>query len=334
MARHSKRFNLIVEQAEDEISAINMAIGAWYAGGRALVNTSGGGFALMEEAVSLAGVSETPLVIHVAQRVGPATGMPTRTEQADLFLTLHAGHGEFPRVIYAPGNVEEAFNLTRMAFHVADRYQIPVFILTDHYLMDTYYNMPEGWLDFNMPEYFVVEADGDYMRYLITESGVSPRGIPGWGKGLIRADSHEHDEEGYITEDPDIRMSMALKRMRKDHTLREIVLPPSTTFTGEEDYLVVCWGSTKEIVKEAVEKLGRDNVAFMHLAQVYPLHEQVVEAVESVRKVICVENNITGQLATLLAYHTARRDFRCILKFDGRPFSVEEVTERLEEECV
>ena len=175
LSQRSNEFDIIAEQAEDEISAINMAIGAFYAGARSMVTTSGGGFALMEEGVSLAGILETPIVIHLAQRPGPATGLPTRTQQGDLELALYSGHGEFPRIIFAPGSIEDAFYLTQKAFNLADKYQIPVFILTDQYLMDSYYNTRCFDVSQLNIEKHIVKTTTDYKRYKLTDDGISPR---------------------------------------------------------------------------------------------------------------------------------------------------------------
>ena len=201
LAKHSEEFGVVVEQAEDEISAINMVQGAWYAGARAMTTTSGGGFALMEEGISLSGIAEVPVVIHLAQRPGPATGLPTRTEQGDLNLALYAGHGEFPRIIFAPGNFKDGICLTQKAFNLADKYQVPVIILTDQFFIDSYQCIEKiDFSNFKIQNY-ITKTGKDYIRYKNTEDGISPRGIPSYGEGFVRFDSHEHDEEGFITED-------------------------------------------------------------------------------------------------------------------------------------
>ena len=218
------------EQAEDEIAAINMVLGASYAGVRAMAATAGGGFALMQEAVSLAGMTETPVVITVAQRPGPATGFPTRTEQGDLNFVLHAGHGEFPRIIFAPGSIGETIELARRSFDLADRYQIPVFILTDQYFADSVQIVEEEFpLEVGSREY--AEFDQTYRRYRLTEDGISPITYPGLTDALVKLDSDEHDEEGKITEDREMRVRMVDKRLKK-RTLfeKEAVLP---TFYGD-----------------------------------------------------------------------------------------------------
>ena len=330
LAKHASGLGLVVEQAEDEISAANMALGSWYAGGRAMVTTSGGGFALMVEALSLAGCIESPLVVHVAQRPGPATGLPTRTEQADLEHVLYSGHGEFPRLVLAPGSIEEGFTLSRHAFHMADKYQVPVIILTDqHYLEST---CTAGGLDVSATssESFIVETDAAYRRYLFTKSGVSPRGIPGFGRGLVCVDSDEHDEAGFITEDSRTRTGMVEKRLQKLKGLEKECIEP--TLMGGEDYrhLVVGWGSTAGVVREALSVLGRKDLSFLHFSQVYPLHPNAASLIGRAQKKIVIENNATSQFARLVRMHTGIAFDAAILKFDGWPFLLEEVVERLE----
>ncbi len=331
LARGAKDFGIIAEQAEDEIAAMNMAIGAWYAGARAMVTTSGGGFALMTEGLSLAGMVESPIVIHLAQRPGPATGLPTRTEQADLELALYAGHGEFPRIVLTPGKIEDAFYLAQKAFNLADRYQVPVFILTDQYFVDSYYNTDCPDLsDINIDKH-IIKTDADYKRYKLTANGISPRGIPGFGEGLVAVDSDEHDEAGHITEDLDLRTRMVDKRLRKSELLKNEIIPPE--LVGSEDYknLVVCWGSTYNIVREAVKKLGRDDIAFLHFKQVYPLPSETSNYLQKAQRTIMVENNATSQFAKLIKLHTGIDIKDKILKYNGLSFYVEELAEKLNE---
>ena len=329
LAKQAQGFGIIAEQAEDEIAAMNMAIGAWYAGARAMVTTSGGGFALMTEGLSLAGMLESPIVIHLAQRPGPATGLPTRTEQADLELALYAGHGEFPRIILAPGKIEDGFHLTQKAFNLADKYQVPVFILTDQYYVDSCYNTTFPDLsDINIEKH-IVKTEVDYKRYKLTASGISPRGIPGFGQGLVAVDSDEHDEAGHITEDLDLRTKMVDKRLRKFELLKEEIIQPE--LVGPESYknLVVCWGSTYNIAKEAVKNLGRDDVAVLHFKQVYPLPDETMDYLQRAKKRIIIENNATAQLAKLIRLNTGIDIENRILKYNGLSFSVEELTEGL-----
>jgi 2-oxoglutarate ferredoxin oxidoreductase subunit alpha len=331
LAKHGKTFDIIAEQAEDEIAAINMGLGAWYAGARAMVTTSGGGFALMTEGVSLAGMLESPMVIHLAQRPGPATGLPTRTEQGDLELALYAGHGEFPRIIFAPGKIEDAFSLTQRAFNLADKYQVPVFILTDQYFIDSYYNTAIPDLSKTKIEKHITRMKKDYQRYEFTKNGVSPRGVPGFGDGLVVVDSDEHDTEGHITEDLDLRIRMVDKRLKKGELLKKDSIPPE--LTGPKNYknLIVCWGSTRNIAEEALQKLGRDNVALLHFKQVYPLPEETAGYLQKAEKTIIVENNAGSQFAKLIKLQTGIDIDNKILKYNGLSFFVEELAEKLKE---
>ena len=331
LAQNSERFGTIVEQAEDEIAAINMVVGAWYAGGRGMVSTSGGGFALMVEGLSLAAMLETPAVIHLAQRPGPATGVPTRTEQGDLLFALHAGHGEFPRVIYSPGNIEECFNLTRMAFNVADRHQVPAIILTDQYLVDSYYNLPSLDVKSTPVDRRIVETGPGYRRYELVDNGITPRGVPGYGSGLVYADSDEHDEEGHITEDFDVRRKMVDKRMAKGASLAGDSVEPLLLGNRDYDDLVIGWGSTHEMIAEAMLRLDLDAAAYLHFGQVYPVPGSTGDHLERAGRTVVVEGNATGQFNRLLKQETGMFADELILKWDGLPFSVELLTSRLGE---
>jgi 2-oxoglutarate ferredoxin oxidoreductase subunit alpha len=329
LAQNGRDFGIIAEQAEDEIAAINMAIGAWYAGARAMVTTSGGGFALMTEGVSLAGMLESPIVIHLAQRPGPATGLPTRTEQGDLELALYAGHGEFPRIIFAPGTLEDGFYLTQKAFNLADKFQVPVFVLTDQYFVDSYYNTKAFNLkDLKIEKYFL-ETPKAYRRYELTENGISPRGIPGLGKGLVCVDSDEHDQEGHITEDLELRTIMVNKRLKKLDSIKKEIIPP--TLWGPENYenLVICWGSTFNIVCETVNNLDRKDTAVLHFKQIYPLYYKTAELINKAGKTIVVENNATAQFARLLKNYADINVDHNILKYDGLCFASDSLAENL-----
>ncbi len=330
LSHQMNEFDIIVEQAEDEISAINMALGASYGGARAMVTTSGGGFALMTEGVSLSGMLELPVVIHLAQRPGPATGLPTRTEQADLELALYSGHGEFPRIIFAPGKLEDAFSLTQRAFNLADKFQIPVFILTDQYFMDSYSNVPIFDLKGMKVEKHIVKSDKEYRRYELSGNGISPRAIPGFGEGLVGVDSDEHDQEAHITEDLDLRGKMVEKRLRKLESIKKDVLPPE--LSGNRDYriLIVGWGSTYGVIKEALEKLDRKDISFLHFKQVYPLHEETKQYLKKTEKTIIVENNATSQFGKLIKLFTGMDIETKILKYNGLAFSVEELVDKIQ----
>jgi len=329
LAKMSKTHGILVEQAEDEIAAANMVIAAWYAGARGLVTTSGGGFALMCEAISLAGMIETPIVVHLGQRPGPATGLPTRTEQADLNLVLYAGHGEFPRVIYAPGSIEEAYELTAKAFNVADKFQIPVFVLTDQYLLDSYYlvdDLPK--MDI---ERHIVKTDANYRRYTVTEDGISPRGIPGYGEGLVRVDSDEHDEFGHITESSSVRRTMVEKRLRKMNKIIQEALPPKLSGPKDYEVLIVSWGSTYLIVEEALQSFLNHKIAHLHFSQVYPIHPSAKEYLEKAKRVIFIEQNATGQFANLVQQTFLIDTSERILKYDGYAYSVEQIAKAIRE---
>jgi 2-oxoglutarate ferredoxin oxidoreductase subunit alpha len=331
LSKHSKEFGIVAEQAEDEIAAVNMVVGAWYAGARGMVTTSGGGFALMEEGLSLAAMLEMPLVLHLAQRPGPATGLPTRTEQGDLELALYAGHGEFPRIIFAPGSLEQAFELTRRAFNLADKFQAPVFVLTDQYFIDSYYNIAALDASGLKVERHIVKTNKDYKRYKITKEGISPRGVPGYGDGQVVVDSDEHDEEGHITEDLDLRTKMVDKRLKRLEAMKKEALEPE--LLGSKDYqaLVVCWGSTYNAVKEALKRLGRNGVSALHFRQVYPLASKTAEYLKKAKELILIENNATSQFGKLIKLQTGIDIERKILKYNGLPFSVEEVLGGLKE---
>lgn len=327
----TNEFGVLVEQAEDEIAALNMVIGAWYAGARALTTTSGGGFALMTEAVSLAGITENPAVIHVAQRPGPATGLPTRTEQADLNLVLYAGHGEFPRIIFAPGKLATGVELMARAFHLADKYQVPVFMLSDQYWLESLAQTDTIVLPRNYAQNHIVETTRDYKRYAFDASGISPRGIPGFGKGFVKVDSDEHDEEGLLTEFFDMRVRMHEKRLNKFNLMKEDLLEPTIEGNPDKKNLVIGWGSTYGVISEIVS----DNPEFthVHFEHIYPLPDSIEDLLRNADKIIVVENNATGQFANLLQMTYGIKLNQRILKYNGEPFHVDELEQKLKEKA-
>jgi 2-oxoglutarate ferredoxin oxidoreductase subunit alpha len=333
LAKQAHTHGVVVEQAEDEISAINMALGSWYAGGRALVSTSGGGFDLMAEGLSLAGAIESPLVIHLAQRPGPGTGLPTRTEQGDLEIARYSGHGEFPRAILAPGSPEEAFACAAHAFTMADASQAPVFLLTDQYLLDTLYDLDPFVLPEFAPQPQIIATPINYQRYAPGLDGVSHRGIPGFGMGRVCVDSDEHDADGRITEDFEVRIAMVDKRLTKMRRLQEdyALLP---RLYGPTDYrrLIVGWGSTAAVVAEALAQLQPQATAFLHCVQVYPLSAALLEHLQQATEIIVIENNATGQFARLLRAERACTIHKEWHKYNGLAFSVAEVVELLQQE--
>jgi 2-oxoglutarate ferredoxin oxidoreductase subunit alpha len=323
----SAETGLVAEQAEDEISAVNMALGASFAGARSIVTTSGGGFALMVEGVSLAGITETPLVFVLVQRPGPATGLPTRTEQGDLFLAVHAGHGDFPRPVFAPGDAEDCFWLTHRAFDLAERTQGPVFVLSDQYLADSYRAVEPFDLD-ALPEVAAPilepENPGAYRRYAVTGDGLSPRAVPGYSTALVKADSDEHDEMGHIEESPQNRIIQQDKRMRKEAVALREVVPP--TLHGEEgaDVMLLCWGSTLGPALAAAEALLKEgtDASVLHFSQVNPLDEsQFMHWIEAAGTVVGVEGNPTGQFCRHLAACTGYQVKNLVLRYDGYPLT-------------
>ena len=327
--KNSKAFGLVVEQFEDEVSVINSAIGASFGGARSVVTTSGGGFDLMEEALSLAGMAEIPVVIHLAQRPGPSTGLPTRTMQSDFNLALYAGHGEFPRIILAPESIEDAFYLSSKAFNLAQKYQVPVFILTDQYLLDTYYLLDRNNLKGEKPQRYHIKADLDYKRYLLTENGISPFAIPGDSEGIIISNGNEHDEYGDTTEDEYYSRKMQEKRNKKVLSIEAEALMPK--FIGQEKYevLIYSWGSTYFVIKDALEAINDSRIAFVHYSQLYPINKESLEYFKNARYILGIEQNVTGQFGEFLKTKIYKPINRKILKYNGRAFYLEEIIEAI-----
>ncbi len=335
MAKYSRQFGILVEQAEDEIAAINMIIGASFCGARSMCATSGGGFALMVEGLSLAGMTETPIVAVVAQRPGPATGFPTRTEQGELEFVLSAGHGEFARVIYSPGTIEEAFFLVGKAFWIAEKYQVPVLILSDQHLAESYRDVPVLEPDKISSERFIIskkESAGikDYKRYALTDSGISPRAIPSWITDPVYADSDEHTEEGHISEDAFLRVKMVEKRFYKKMAgLENDLIEPVAGNIERAEVVFLGFGSTFGALKEVSEAF-KPKAGFCHLPQVWPFPKsKLTQIFKGAKKIITVENNAGAQLAKLLRRETGIMAAGSILKFDGRPFNSDYLAEQV-----
>lgn len=332
---HGERMGLVAEQAEDEIAAVIMAIGAGYAGARALVSTSGGGFALMVEGVSLAAMLETPVVVVVAQRPGPATGLPTRTEQADLDLVLYAGHGEFPRAIFAPGNLNQCFHLAHAAVDTAERFQSPVFLLTDQFLADSYRDVAPFDLASLSPVARPVTSVADpagYERYAVTPSGVSPRLLPGFTTATVVLDSDEHTPDGHLTEDLTVRVTMQDKRMRKLTGLTDAALPPDLYGDAVDATLLACWGSTLGAALEAAEMLTAkgEKAAVLHFSQVFPLSAQdFLPILGQAKRTVMVEGNYAGQLARLIRRETGYVFDGQVARYDGLPLTAAYICNRL-----
>ena len=330
LADQVKEQGIIVEQAEDEIAAINLALGASYAGVRAMTATSGGGFALMTEGLSLAGMTETPIVIAEVQRPGPATGLPTRTEQGDLLFVIHGGHGEFPRVVLTPGTPEQAFYLTNKAFHLAEKYQIPVIIQSDQYLADSEWTCSSLdmetllYQDYRLRDR-ALQAIPSYKRYARSDNGISPLAVPGASRHLVAVDSDEHDEEGHIIEDAQTRIAMVEKRLTSKMPLIRQEIDPPTYYGDGQEILLIGYGSTYGVIKEAVDHLAdRHRIGMLHFSEVcpFPLPEKFdfIALMKQAAFTLCVENNATGQFASLLRQETGFTCSAGINKYDGRPF--------------
>jgi len=332
------RLGIVTKHAEDEIAAVCMAIGAAHAGARAMTATSGAGFALMSEALGLAGMVELPLVLVVSQRGGPSTGLPTRTEQADLLFALHASHGEFPRIVLAPGTVEECFEAGWRSFNLAERYQTPVIVLLDQFLSASVKTVEPD--DFSLSDVVIdrgltltgAELDQltePYLRYQDTPSGVSPRAVPGHPKAVYAMTSDEHDEEGHITEELPNRILMMRKRMRKEQTAVADMGEPRLYEGDGEDLTLVCWGSTVGPAREAAQILsaGGIDVNVLHFSDLWPLPvKEVAAALGRCRRTLVVEQNYTGQLARWLRQVTGFTVDAVLHKFDGRPFSPQDIS--------
>ena len=327
MASMSKEFTLVVEQSEDEIAALNMVLGGWFSGARAMTSTSGGGFALMTEAISLSGVSETPAVVYLAQRPGPATGLPTRTEQGDLNLAIHSGHGYFGHIVLAPGDIQECIDYGYLAFELADRYQMPVIYLSDQYLADSI-SMIET-IDFSAYEQrrYMQATEVSYDRYTFNSTGIiSPRGIPGLGEGLVVSSSHEHDERGQSTESHQMRENMVKKRQQKiDLTVSEAFAPK---VLGQGSIAVIGWGSTKGAVDEALKELNDAELFQVHFSWVYPLNPEHLEILKTSKTNIVIENNTSGQFADILKSYDINIDHR-ILQSNGFSFFTDQLKDKL-----
>jgi len=329
-------YGIVVEQAEDEIAAINMVCGATYAGVPAMTTTSGGGFALMAEGVSLAGMLELPAFIMLGQRPGPATGLPTRTAQQDLRFAIHAGHGEFPRAVFAPGSLRQAYALTHRGLEIAHKYQTPVILLADQFLMDQQKNIPS--LDATLrpiDRHITNDAPDGYVRYAVTADGVSPRALPG-SAALVVCDSDEHTEDGHITEDLAARVRLQDKRMRKARGILAEALPPEWYGPRDAEHVLVAWGSTYGPCREAVDLLQAEGVsaAMLHFAQVWPIDAAAVRSIlhggdaQGPRRITCVEGNSAGQFASVLRECGVLAECELMLRYDGMPFTGGQIAAR------
>ncbi len=341
MAAKSREFDLVMVHAEDEIAAINMAVGAAYAGVRAMTATSGSGLCLMVEGIGLSGITETPIVIIDAQRPGPAVGLPTRTEQGDLQFVLHAHHGDFPRAVLAPASIEDAFWLTIKAFNWAERYQLPVVILTDQHLASSYATIDPPDLSQVTIDRGILLSEkennpSEYMRHRLTKSGISPRAFPGLGKALVVTDCDEHDEEGHLTEDARQRTAQVQKRLRKIFPLSKQTSTLRKYGSRVAEITLIGWGSTYGAIHEAVDILRKEgnSINMLHLNELWPFPgKAVIDAVSKARYSYVIESNATGQVAQLLKAETGYDVSGQILKFDGRPFTPAYIAEAVRKEA-
>ena len=333
LAAKSDKMGILVEQAEDEIAAINMAIGASFAGAKAMTATSGGGLALMVEAIGLAGMAEIPIVLVDVQRPGPATGLPTRTGQEDLKFVISTSPGEFPRMVIALRNHEDAFYQTVRAFDIAERYQIPVIILSDQYLGDSSATVKP----FDLNNLKISEPSRtnvtDYLRYRYSENGISERLIPGVTDQLVVADSDEHDEAGKITESAQVRNKMMDKRMKKLAVLESELQEPD--FLGPDNFetLLLGWGSMYGPLEEAIKILNSkqtNKYAALVFGDVYPLPDKLLKAkAKTAKTIINVEQNATGQLASVIKEYTGISCTSSILKYDGRQINAQQIVDEI-----
>lgn len=328
----------VVVQTEDEIAAITMAIGGALTGARSATATSGPGFSLMAEAMGWAGINEVPMVISLYQRAGPSTGLPTRHEQGDLQFAINAGHGEFPRIVFASGDIEESFYDTIKAFNFADRYQMPVIHVLDKAIANsvaTTKNLDpqKVRIERGALATSVSEADkgaaGNYLRFKLSENPISARVVLGTKDAIFWNTGDEHTEEGHITEDPELRINMMEKRMNKlDLVLKEIPDEDKAIAYGKGDIVIISWGSTKGVILDAMEKLHEEgiDVRFVHVRLMNPFpSELVTKMLSGASKVIGIEMNYTAQLGAVLRQNTGRDyDYR-VVKYNGRSMSLEEV---------
>jgi len=342
LAGQQKDYDLVVEQAEDELAALNMALGGSYSGIRSMSGTSGGGLALMNETIGLAGITETPVVVADVQRPGPATGLPTRTGQGDLLFAINSAQDDFPLMVIAPRDQEDLFYTGFRALNLADKYQIPVIILSDQFNADSSKNVKEFDFESLTIERNIISNDDqnadDYKRYKFTEDGISPRAYPGQFKGeTVLVDSDEHDEKGHIVEDAETRTKMVDKRARKiDKLIDEDLQEPN--YYGDEniDYLLLTWGSSYGPAREAVQLLKEDDikVGLLSFNDVWPLPKNKLKELAEDAELVTVELNSTAQFKSLIASETLIDVENSILKYDGRPFTGKEIYQRFLDEVI
>ncbi len=337
LAKHQRETGIMVHQPESEIGGVLATIGASYAGARAMIATSGGGFALMNEGISLSGMTETPLVLIEVMRSAPATGLPTWHEQGDLQFIVHSGHGDFPRVVLTPGDPEEAYWLTQLALNLAEKYQLLAFVISDKFLAETNYTVS----DFTNQEILPRErgeilrwVDGDFHRYQLTENGVSPRTIPGIENGEFVANSDEHNPDGFSVEGYNSdRNQQHPKRIKKMELAARELPSPKIYGPKRADLTLISWGSNKGPIIDAVEIFNQQNkkkkVNYLHFSAVYPWSKKFERAIKKVKNPLLVENNYSAQFGKLIRQETGLEIKNKFLKYDGRPFYRQELIEKI-----
>jgi 2-oxoglutarate ferredoxin oxidoreductase subunit alpha len=343
LAPLDRKYKMVVIQVENEIAAVNMVAGASYAGARTMTATSGGGFCLMTEGLGMIGMTETSPVIVLVQRPGPSTGLPTYTAQGDLRFAIHASQGEFPRVVIAPGNVEECFCKTMEAFNLAEKFQIPALIISDKYLAESHgtaepFDQNRIGIDrgnlITEDEYM---GEEEYKRHKFMENGISPRAMPGTKGAIVRTNADEHNELGYTTEDPVLSTKMADKRFKKlDALNKELENYETVKLYGPEEAeaTILAWGSTKGPIREAMKSLSEEDITVNYLQIVYlaPFPAgKIQRIIQSAKKTIVVENSKTSQLSSLIREHLLTTVDHKILKYDGRPFNPEALSRSIKE---
>lgn len=339
LAEVQHQTGMLVKQVDDEIAAAQMAIGSMFMGTRALTGTSGGGFDLMTESVSLAGMTETPFVCILGQRPGPATGLPTWTSAGDLFLAVFSGHGEFPRVVIAASDAISAYRVTQEAFNLAELYQLPVIVLTEKQIAESAFMVSAFPADPAITRGIVADGATEHPeldqlkpsdRFALTESGVSLRWLPGQADATYVANSDEHLPDGSLTEDAEPSKAMMDKRMKKLETLKATLPEPELFGPTDAEITLIGWGSLKQSVVDALAILTADGMSnrynYLHFEYMFPLKTETFLAVtKSAKRVILIENNATGQLGQLLSQATGYQFTEKYLKYDGRPFFVEDI---------
>ena len=334
LASKQAEFRLTVVHPEDEISSANMAAGAAFTGARSATGTSGGGFALMNEAVSFCGITEIGMVYYLVSRPGPATGLPTWTSQGDLFHAIYSGHGEFPKVVLAPGDIDESFELSHTALDLAAELQTPIIVLSDKLIGESSAStkfFPDVEVKINKGKVLNEIDSDDFKRYAFTKDGISPLSLPGTPGGEFLANSYEHDEYGFATEEANLSEKMFNKRMLKVKTALKI--SPKANFFGSKNAkkLILAWGSPKGAILEALKLMdNKEDFAFLQIKTLWPINPEIKTIINAFKEIIVIENNGTSQLVTLLKSQFEFNPTKIINKNNGRPFFPEEIIKLLD----